>query len=154
MSALLAFLDLRIEEARRIRLAMDHWAARRALFVAYRRDLMPVVNDFKRVRSWLTDIRQLAGPAPRLLDQLDRRLATATRLLSTIDPPAELEAVQSSVSAAFHMARRASAIRRHAVSSRDMTLAWDASSAAAGALMLVDHALAELDRLTTPPPNR
>jgi hypothetical protein len=35
-----------------------------------------------------------------------------------------------------------------------MKLAWDAASAAAGALMLLDRAAQELDRLTTAPRNR
>lgn len=154
MAALLTFLDMRLDDARQTRLAMDQWATRRALFAAYRRNLTPVVNDFRRVRGWLMDIRQLAGPSPRVLGRLETRLATASRALGRLTTPAELEPVQSTVGAAFQMARRAAAIRRNAVSSRDMKLAWDASSAAAGALMLIDHAMAELDRLTTPPRNR
>lgn len=154
VSALLAFADLRLDQARQVRLAMDGWEARRALFAAYRRNLAPALDDFRRVRPWLIDIRQLAGPAPRLLDRLERRIAMARHGLDALRAPAELEPVQSTVSAAFQMARRAAVTRRNAVSSRDMKLAWDASSAAAGALMLVEHALVELDRLTRPPPNR
>lgn len=154
MAALLSYLDMRLEEARQIRLAMDQWAMRRALFATYRKGLAPVLGDVRQVRGWLTDIRQLAGPRPRTLDTLDRRLASAMRILGTLKAPVELASVQSTIGSALQMARRAAAIRRNAVSSRDMKLAWDASSAAAGALMLVDHALAELDRLTTPPPNR
>ena len=44
------------------------------------------------------------------------------------------------------------ATRRNAVSAKDMKLAWDAASAAAGALMLLDRAAQELDRLTTTTP--
>jgi hypothetical protein len=151
MSGLLALLDHRIDEAREVRLAMDAWEARRALFAAYRRDMAGSAADFKRLRPWLDDIRQLAGPAPRTLDRLEERAAAAIAALGAVKAPAELEPVQSTMRAAFQMARRAASVRRNAVSSQDMKLAWDASSAAAGALMLVDHALAELDRLTTPP---
>jgi hypothetical protein len=154
MSALLSFVDLRLDEARQVRLAMDQWEARRALFMAYRRDLAPSLADFRRVQGWLVDIRQLAGPAPALLDRLDQRVTLASRALAVLKVPAELATVNSTVSAAFQMAKRAALVRRNAVQSRDMKLAWDASSAAAGALMLMDHALAELDRLTAPPPNR
>ncbi|HEX6975565.1 MAG TPA: hypothetical protein VF147_14265, partial [Vicinamibacterales bacterium] len=146
MAALLTFLDMRLDEARQIRLAMDQWEWRRTLFAAYRKKLSPVIQDFQGVKGWLTDIRQLAGPPPRLLDALDRRLTIVSLSLSALTAPAELEPVQSTMGSAIQMARRAAAIRRNAVSSRDMKLAWDASSAAAGALMLVDHALAELDR--------
>ena len=154
MSALLSFVDLRLDEARQVRLAMDQWEARRALFASYRRDLAPSLADFRRVQGWLVDIRQLAGPAPALLDRLDQRVTIASRALAALKVPAELATVHSTVGAAFQMARRAALVRRNAVQSRDMKLAWDASSAAAGALMLMDHALAELDRLTAPPPNR
>jgi hypothetical protein len=154
MSALLTYLDMRLDEARQVRLAMDQWEMRRALFASYRTGLTPVIEDFRRVRAWLSDIRQLAGPSPQLLNTLDRRMVTASLSLRALKAPVELEPVQSTMGAAFQMARRAASIRQNAVSSRDMKLAWDASSAAAGALMLVDHALAELDRLTTPPPHR
>ena len=41
--------------------------------------------------------------------------------------------------------------RRAAVSTGDIKQAWDASSAAAGSLMLFDNAVKELDRLTARP---
>ncbi len=154
MSALLTFLDLRLDEARQVRLALDHSEARRIAFHDYRRGLTPVLQAFPRIRPGLMDIRELAGPAARELTRLDQRVADAARALAIVKPPAELESVQSTLGAALRMAGRAASIRRNAVSSRDMKLAWDASSAAAGALMLFDHALAELDRLTTPPPKR
>jgi hypothetical protein len=49
------------------------------------------------------------------------------------------------------MTVRAAATRTRAITADDMTLAWQASSAAAGALLLVDRARDELDRLTSPP---
>jgi hypothetical protein len=52
------------------------------------------------------------------------------------------------------MAKRAASARRNAISSGDMSLAWEASSAAAGAALMFQNAGDELDRLTTPPPNR
>ena len=69
-------------------------------------------------------------------------------------PPVELQPAHELLAAAFQMARRAATGRRNAVSSGNMTLAWEASSAAAGALMLLERAAQELDRLTTPPSNR
>ena len=78
----------------------------------------------------------------------------AKQRLSAVLPPAELDAVHGLFGAAFQMARRAVATRRNAVSSGDMKLAWDAVSAAAGALMLLDRAAQELDKLTAPPRNR
>jgi hypothetical protein len=38
-----------------------------------------------------------------------------------------------------------------AISTNDMSLAWQASSAAAGALLMLDRAREEIQRLTSPP---
>jgi hypothetical protein len=89
-----------------------------------------------------------------VLPNLEQRLVMARQQLATIAPPAELQPAHGLFIAAFQMARRATSARRTAVSSRDMTLAWEASSAAAGALMLLQRAGEELDRLTSPPSNR
>jgi hypothetical protein len=154
MAALLAYADLRLSEARQIRLAMDQWEARRAMFASYRRNVTGPIEQFRQLREWLGDIRELAGPAPALLDKLDQRVVMARRALDAVTAPAELASVHSMLGAALQMASRAATVRRNAVSSQDMKLAWDASSAAAGAMMLFDNALAELDRLTTSPPQR
>jgi hypothetical protein len=42
-------------------------------------------------------------------------------------------------------------MRQKAVQATSMDLAWQASSAAAGALMMFERATAELDRLSSPP---
>jgi hypothetical protein len=81
---------------------------------------------------------------------MEQRLVMARQILDGISPPAELDAAHGLFRAAFQMASRAASARRNAVSSNDATLAWDAASAAAGALMLRDRASEELDRLTSP----
>ena len=152
-AALLAFLDLRLDEARRVRLARDAWVVRAE--VVHRLSRRDRAGDRRscadRQRS-LENIRELAGPSPRLLPRLEQRLVMAKQRLAAVSPPAELDAAHGLFGAAFQMARRAVATRRNAVSSKDMKLAWDAASAAAGALMLLDRAAQELDRLTTSPP--
>src|SRR5947207_5309747 len=99
-------------------------------------------------------IRQLAGPEPRLLPRLEQRLVMARQQLAAITPPAELQPVHALFTSALQMAKRAASSRRNAISSGEMSLAWEASSAAAGALLLFQNAGEELDRLTTPPSNR
>lgn len=150
-SALLAFLDLRLDEARRLRLARDAWTLRLQAFAAYRDAIAPAIEELRRSKHLLERIRDLAGPSPLLLPRLEQRLVMSKRQLAGITPPAELDAAHGLFGAAFQMAQRAALTRRNAVSSRDMKLAWDAASAAAGALMLLDSASQELDRLTTAP---
>ena len=150
-SALLALLDYRLDEARRLRLAHDAWSMRLDLFRTYRRSIAPMVAELRRSSRSLERIRELAGPDPIVLPHLDQRLLMARQQLAMIAPPIELESAHGLFTTALQMARRAVLARRNAVSSGDMKLAWEASSAAAGALMLLDRAGQELDRLTTPP---
>jgi hypothetical protein len=150
-AALLAFLDLRLEEARRYRLARDAWSFRVQAFAAYRHAIASAIEELRRSKPSLERIRDLAGPSPILLPRLEQRLIMSKRQLAAITPPVELDAAHGLFGAAFQMAERAASTRRNAVSSRDMKLAWDAASAAAGALMLLDDAARELDRLTTAP---
>lgn len=154
MAALLAVLDLRLDDARRRRLARDAWAARRTLFDNYRRTIDPILATVRRGRQPLEQIRELAGPAPATLDRLEQRFVMARQALERVAAPAELQAARDLFSAGLLMAGRAASTRRNAVSSRNMKLAWDAASAASGALMLIDRARDELDRLTTRPPDR
>ncbi len=150
-SALLAALDARLDAARRLRLARDAWEERVDVLRAYRKRMSRVLDPLRRSRSWLEDIRQLAGPNARALDELQRRAGGSAREIDTIAAPPELDAAHRLVVSALQMAIRAAATRRAAVGETSMKTAWDASAAAAGALMMLDRALDELDRLTAPP---
>jgi hypothetical protein len=52
---------------------------------------------------------------------------------------------------AVQMAIRAATSRRLAVKATDMQTAWEASSAAAGALLIFERAQEELNKLSTQP---
>jgi hypothetical protein len=153
-TALLAALDLRLDDARRLRLARDAWALRRPALQRYRRALEPAVAQFHRVKGWLEDIRALAGPAPALLATLQSRMALVARTLERVKPPVEAEGAHALLATVATMSARAAQTRRNAVQSNDMAVAWDASSAAAGALLMFDSALDEINRLTSPPRSR
>jgi hypothetical protein len=151
-AALLATLDARLDAARRLRLARDAWTVRLGLVRAYEQRIESTVASFRRSTQWLEDIRQLAGPSPSALKQLVRRIEVASRSLARIKPPAELESAHGMLSASLQMAGRAAASRQTAIrGSTSMQRAWEASSAAAGALMLFDRAHEELRRLVAPP---
>jgi hypothetical protein len=55
------------------------------------------------------------------------------------------------LTSAFQMAGRAVAARQNAIRTTSMDTAWQASSAAAGALMLFERVNEELQRLALPP---
>jgi hypothetical protein len=93
----------------------------------------------------------LAGPSPDALPSLAERITNGWTDLKLVRPPAEAEAVHSMLIGAFQMAVRAAVSRRSAIKGSDMSTAWEASSAAAGALMLFERARDELKKLTVPP---
>lgn len=150
-TALLAALDLRLDEARRLRLARDAWALRGPALRRYRRALEPALWQLRRTKAWLEDIRALAGPAPASLTTLERRMANVVRSLARVKPPVEVESAHGLLATVATTAARAAQTRRNAVQSNAMTVAWDASSAAAGALLMFESALDEINRLTSPP---
>lgn len=151
IASLLAYLDAKLEEARDIQEARQIWDARRALFEQYKRQTKSPLDQLRQSVGWLTDIRDGRGGDPGLLDRQEQRVVMARRVFELVPPPAELTAVQTVYTAAFHMARRAASTYRTAVSLKDSKMALDASSAAAGALMLLAQADDELARLIESP---
>jgi hypothetical protein len=151
-SALLGALEWRLAEAARVREARDAWALRLTAFKVYRHAIERSVQELRDARKQLLQIRERSGPPQIVLPRMEQRLVMGAQMLAVIRPPAELDAAHGLFRAAFQMATRAATDRRNAVSSTDTKLAWDAASAAAGALMLLDRAGEELDRLSTPSP--
>jgi hypothetical protein len=155
VAGLLATLDVKLDGARRYRLALDAWALRSEVLNGYWASVRHGLDQFLGVRQWLNDIRQLAGPSPGALRQLSDRVTQAQRELGQVQPPPEVAAAHSTLVAAAGMAVRASTSRFDAVRSGNMDTAWQASSAAAGSLLMLDQAIAELRRIThAPPPTR
>ncbi len=155
VAALLATLDVKLDAARRLRLAQDAWALRLDVLSQYWREVRTGLDRLLGVREWLTAVRHLDGPSPGALRQLSGHVTAAQRELGAVQPPPEVAAAHSTLLAAAGMAVRASATRFDAVRSGSMDTAWQAASAAAGALMLLDQSTLELRRITRssqPPP--
>lgn len=151
MAALLATLDVRLNAARRLRLERDAWADRSEAIAEYRSRIKQPLGRLNGLKRWLEDVRALAGPSARSLERLAERALVAGRELALVKPPPELDGPHGLMAAAAQMAVQAAAARKTALTSGDMKVAWDASSAAAGALMLLERAAADFKRLTVPP---
>jgi hypothetical protein len=151
MAALLASLDSRLDSARRLRLARDQWTARVEVLQEFQRALAEPAAMLRACRARLEAIRQLDTTPRRNLIWLEGQTSIVTRMLADVKPPAGGETVHGLFTTAAQLASRAVAERQQAVSSGEMKTAWEAASAAAGALMLIDRALDELQRLTTVP---
>ena len=145
VQALLAALDTRLDAARRLRLARDRWELRQPAYDAYQQAIEDPVQEFDRQEPRLEDIRRLAGPQPSALTRLAARLDAAARRLVSIRPPEELRAAHELLVSASRLAVNAVDVRAEAVRSGDVQVAWDASAAAAGAMMLFSRAREDMD---------
>jgi hypothetical protein len=151
VAGLLAALDARIDAARRLRLARDAWELRRHALLRYWTDIREGLDRLLGLRQWLTDVRQLAGPSPGALRRTAYEARYAGHQIGRVKPPPEVAGAHSTLTAASAMAARAADTRLGALRSGSMDEAWAASSAAAGSLMMLDQAVAELQRLTREP---
>jgi hypothetical protein len=151
MASLLAMLDSRLDAARRLRLARDSWAARVGAWGRYQTAVAEPLAILLASRDVLDQIRRLAGPSRVRLDQLASRTAQAATLIAQVVVPVEGTEAHGLLKNAIQLASRAAASRLRAIETADMQRAWEASSAAAGALMLLERATEDLKTLQTLP---
>lgn len=147
MSGLLAALDVQLDAARRLRLERDRWALRLIEFRKYQETMASPLERFEQLRSALEDIKALAGSSPEELADIEQTTTQVLEILSIIVPPEEFKAAHALLSSAVELARSAAGIRREAALGNDIARAWNASSAAAGSMILAARAKGEIDDL-------
>src|SRR5262249_11647065 len=154
ITALVTAGQVKPDQARQLRLARDRWAMRAVEFEKYRiaiTEPIDLFGLFARITPALEDIRSLAGSTPTALSAAERAIGQIARRAALIVPPAEFSAPHALIVSAAQLASNAAVIRRQAALSGDIARAWDASSAAAGALMLSARAKSEIQTLLRPP---
>ena len=151
VSALISAVEDRLDAARRLRLARDRWALRAPVLARYRAAIGSPMDLFAQLRPALEDIKSLSGSSPSALDRVERLVARILQRASAIAPPDELSAAHALFVSAAHLAENAANIRREATLSSSLERAWDASSSAAGALMLGARARTDIQTLLRRP---
>src|SRR5919198_1713690 len=136
VNALLAVVEEKLDAARRLQLARDRWAMRAPVLHEYRAAIRRPMDLFAQLKPPLESIKALSGSSAESLATIERLSRRIVTLASAIVPPEELAAAHALLMSAVQLACSAASIRREATIAGDMTRAWDASSAAAGALML------------------
>jgi hypothetical protein len=144
VQALQATLQAKLADARQLRLLRDQWTVRRRSYEDYQRRVGSQIIQLVKAQSQLEAIRRLDGPPPDRLLALKRRLQGGADRLQRLQVPAGMESVHSLLVGAWRFAENAATGRYDAVSRGDVTTAWTASSAAAGAMMLFTRAQDEL----------
>jgi hypothetical protein len=151
VTALLATLESRVDAARRWQLALDQYEIRAPGFRTYRRSMAGSFSTFRSATKSLEEVRQMVGPKPGDITPIAKRLSNGNRSLYRVKPPMELAAAHALVRSAWELAENAFRLRLNAASSNNIEGARQASSAAAGALMLFAKARSELDGIMEKP---
>ncbi len=151
VSALVAAVEEKLDAARRLQLARDRWAMRAPHFEQYQVSISTPMDLFAQIKPSLESIKALSGSTPASLRVVERTAATILKLAATIQPPEELVAAHALLVSAVQLSANAAQIRREAALAGDMTRAWNASSAAAGALMLAARARLDMQAVLRPP---
>jgi hypothetical protein len=151
VASMVAAVDEQLEQARRLRLERDRWALRAPELRAYRTAMSVSLVALQQMIPLLEDIKALAGSGPAAISAILRSVTQTQKSLAGITPPSELRDVHNLFVSAVQLADSAAKIRREAAIGGSMSRAWDASSAAAGALMLAARARNELQFALRPP---
>ena len=153
VESLRASLEASLSDARRLRLLRDQWMLRQALYRDYQRLVGSQLLQLVRAQPHLEAIRRLDGPSLATLRSLQSRLGGGAERLERLPVPEDLRTTHSLLVGSWRFAETAATGRSDAVSSGNVGRAWEASSAAAGALMLLSQVqgsireLLELPRL-------
>jgi hypothetical protein len=151
VQALHASVQSRLEDARQLRLMRDRWEIRVALYQNYQRSVGGQMIQLVKTQPALEAIRRLDGPPPEALIELQARLSGGAERLDRLRPPTDLEAAHSMLVGAWRFAENAVKGRYEAARVGNVTTAWEASSSAAGALMLLSRVQQEIRQLLEPP---
>ena len=151
VASLIAAVEDKLDAARRLRLARDQFELRLPILSQYGVAIKVPMTLFSQIRPSLEDIKSLARSSPATLESLQRSTQRMLEQMTSIVPPAELTAAHALLVSAAQMAANAASTRREAVLGNNMDLAWNASSAAAGALMLGARARTDILALLKPP---
>jgi hypothetical protein len=151
VNALVTAVEAKLDAARQLRLARDRFAMRAPVLSRYRLAINTPMVLFAQLRPSLEDLRALAGSSPGTLTMITQSVARILELANAIVPPEEAAAAHALLLSAAQLAGQAAEIRREATLAGNMSRAWDASSAAAGALMLGAKARTDIQTLLRPP---
>ena len=151
VAALRAALDAKLEATRAFRLRHDQWTQRRGVYQRYVESVSAQVAQLVKAQASLESIRALDGPSPRRLERLQRALSGGVDRLQQIVPPDQLRSTHDLLIAAWRFAAGAVEGRQKAITAGDLPTAWQASSAAAGAILLLTRAQGEMRDALKPP---
>lgn len=151
IAAVRAEVSANLDAARDLRLRRDQWLLKRSAFQDYQRQVGTRIMGLVKAQRSLEAIRRLDGPRVSELKKLEWRLAGGAERLERIRVADEIRGTHDLVVGAWRFAENAVRQRSEAVASGNLGRAWEASSAAAGALMMLSRAQQSVRELLDPP---
>ncbi len=151
VQALLATVQGQLDAARRLRLLHDQWTIRRSLYREYQRAVGSQLLQLVKSQPSLEAIRRLEGPPPNALMTMRARLTGGAERLNRMRIPDELRTTHDLLVGSWRFAESALNGRFDAIQTANVTTAWEASSAAAGSLMLLSRVQQEIRAFLEPP---
>ena len=137
--------------ARRLRLQRDQWLLRQSAYREYQRSVGTSLLLLVKNQNALEAIRTLEGPPPDRLIALRQQLSGGAARLERLRTPDYLRSTHELLVGAWRFAENATRARYEAIEKTNAAAAWEASSAAAGAMMMLSRAQAEIRALLEPP---
>jgi hypothetical protein len=137
--------------ARRLRLLRDQWLLRQSSYRAYQRSVASQILLLVKSQPMLDSIRRLDGPPPDRLLALRTQLSGGAERLERVRTPDYLRGLNDLLVGTWRFADNAVRARVKAIEGGDAASAWEASSAAAGALMMLTRVQSEIRDILEPP---
>jgi hypothetical protein len=151
VQALNSAVQSQLFAARRLRLQRDQWLLRQSAYREYQRSVGSSLLLLVKNQNSLEAIRTLEGPPPARLLALRQQLSGGAARLERLRTPDYLRSTHELLVGAWRFAENATRARYEAIDKANAAAAWEASSAAAGALMMLGRAQSEIRSLLEPP---
>jgi hypothetical protein len=151
MQSVTSAVQTQLIAARRLRLLRDQWLLRQSAYRAYQRSVASSILLLVKSQPMLDSIRRLDGPPPDRLLALRTQLSGGAERLERVRTPDYLRGINDLLVGTWRFADNAVRARVKAIEGGDSTSAWEASSAAAGALMMLTRVQSEIRDLIEPP---
>lgn len=150
MAALGRRLDIELQQAREQQAAFRRWTSIRTQLLAYEVQLRKVFDGWAAHRLVLDDVRAETTGRASALDSAVRRFAALDATLASMQPLPEVDKAHALLRSALQMGRQGLILGQRVALARNAEVVRNASSAVAGAQMLMEQGRSELIRALYP----
>lgn len=148
---LLEVIDRKKDAAAEQRLVLDHWQTLQGELRDYQKSTSTLIRTLDGLAGTLNAIRQMAGPPVTILVTAERQTASVVAQFRDLFAPEGASAAHSLLGLAIEQADLAVRTRHRAVDARELSMANDASEAAADSRTRLVQAKEAIAKAMKPP---